>query len=312
MTKLTRRLFLQTLGVTAASTIVGCADKTVWPVRGSAKGSIRLAFYTDVHARKEWDTPKALAMAAESINVSRPDIVFGGGDYITDGFQSSASTVAHRWDEYMKMHDSIQADLFPAMGNHDMVAAFPEDGTPAAEDPRRIFLEKTGLRRSYYSCDVLGYHFIVLDSFEVTGGKYKYRGFVSPPQMEWLKQDLASLGANTPIVVVTHMPLATAFYNVTQGVQFKPRPNRVIVNNKEVLELFRNHNLILVLQGHLHVKELYKWGNTTFITGGAVCGKWWRQGTWYGTKSGYNIISLTENQVKQEYIEYGWEPQRPG
>ncbi|MDM8546976.1 metallophosphoesterase [Candidatus Venteria ishoeyi] len=311
MTKLSRRFFLQTIGAAVASTVVGCTSKPILPVQGSAKRHIRLAFYTDIHARKEWDTPEALAMAAASINAQHPDIVLGGGDYITDGFQSSVATVAHRWDAYMKMHNNIQATLFPAIGNHDLVAALPEDGTPAAEDPRAIYLQKMGLARTYYAFDTLGYHFIVLDSVEVTGGKYKYRGFISPAQMEWLKQDLAALKSDTPIVVITHVPLVTAFYNVTQGVEFKPRSNRVIVNNKEVLELFSQHNLILVLQGHLHVKERYQWGNTTFITGGAVCGKWWRRGNWYKTKPGYNLITLNNNHVEWEYVEYGWQPRRP-
>jgi hypothetical protein len=83
-----------------------------------------------------------------------------------------------------------------------------------------------------------------------------------------------------------------------------------VVNNREVLALFEGHNLVLVLQGHLHAKELIRWGDTTFITGGAVSGKWWR-GAWFGTEPGYNVVTLRGNRVEWEYVEYGWTPRRP-
>jgi hypothetical protein len=74
--------------------------------------------------------------------------------------------------------------------------------------------------------------------------------------------------------------------------------------------MIRDHNVILVLQGHLHAKEMVKWRETTFIVGGAVSGKWWR-GSWHGTEEGFNLITLTEGQVAWEYIDYGWEARRP-
>ena len=83
-----------------------------------------------------------------------------------------------------------------------------------------------------------------------------------------------------------------------------------MVNNVEVLELFKEHNLILVLQGHLHVNELMRWRETTFITGGAVCARWWR-GPNLGTEEGFGVVTLSEDHVEWEYIEYGWEARRP-
>ena len=123
----TRRQFLVGLGAGGLS-LVSCG-RASWPVRGSGQ-TLRLVFYTDVHARTEWDTPVALAQATQAINASNPDLVLAGGDLITDGFQSSAATVAPRWDVYVNMHEGIEADLYPAIGNHDLVAAIPEDGTP--------------------------------------------------------------------------------------------------------------------------------------------------------------------------------------
>jgi Icc protein len=84
----------------------------------------------------------------------------------------------------------------------------------------------------------------------------------------------------------------------------------VVVNNLDVLKIIKEHNVILVLQGHLHVKELILWQHTKFIGGGAICGKWWR-GPWHGTEEGFSVITLTGNTVSWEYIDYGWESCRP-
>ena len=102
--------------------VAGMAASSLWWVscgsipsltRGSQRGTLRLIFYTDVHARTEWETPLALARATEAINAGKPDLVLAGGDLITGGFQSSSETVAPRWDAYLKMHEGVEADLLP-------------------------------------------------------------------------------------------------------------------------------------------------------------------------------------------------------
>ena len=306
----TRREFLGRMATGFVLFTAGCSAKTFWPVRGSEKGSLRLVFYTDVHARTEWETPVAMTRATKAINAQKADLIIAGGDLITDGFQSSADRVAPRWDAYMKMHREIRGDLYPVIGNHDLVAAVPEDGTPAAKDPRTIYRLKMGLDRTYYSFNAVGYHFVILDSIQITGDEYKYQGMIWPEELEWLKQDLSRVQRGTPIVLVTHIPLLSAFYAATEGATFAAKKNRVVVNNREILRILEEHNVILVLQGHLHAKELLRWRDTTFIVGGAICGKWWR-GPWHGTEEGFNVITLTGSHVDWEYIDYGWEERRP-
>jgi 3',5'-cyclic AMP phosphodiesterase CpdA len=288
----------------------GSAFKFAWPARGSEKGTLRFVFYTDVHARQEWETPTALKMAAQAINRHAPDLVIAGGDLITDGFQSVPSVVMPRWEAYMQLHRRISSDLYPTIGNHDLVGANPEDGSPPEKNPRAMFLAQTGLDRTYYSFDAVGYHFVVLDSIQITQDHFQYHGQIGPEQIEWLKKDLAQTPKGTPIVITTHMPLLTAFYAASAGGTFAAPKNRVVVNNIEILKLIADHNVILVLQGHLHVKEMIRWQNTTFITGGAVCGKWWR-GAWYGAQEGFNVITLAGSQVGWDYIDYGWQARRP-
>jgi len=309
---LKRREFLSAALVGAGA--LACGPKRLLltgPEQHAEKPRLRLAFYTDVHARVDWETPESMVRAVRALNALKPEIVIAGGDLITEGFQSSAATVAPRWDAYMKMHDAVSAPLYPVLGNHDLVAAIPEDGSPPSDDPRAIYLEKMGLARAWYGFDAGGYRFFVLDSVQVTGGELKFEGRIPPEQLEWMRAELAAMPVERPIVLVTHMPLLTSFYQATEGATHPAPANRVVVNNLEVLSLFEGRRLVAVLQGHLHVNERLWWRGTTFITGGAVCGKWWR-GAWHGTEEGFGVLRLEGNDVGWEYVDYGWEAKQSG
>lgn len=278
---------------------------------GGGNDSLRLVFYSDVHARTEWDTPLALAKAAAAINRVNADLVLCGGDLVTDGFQApSEAAMTPRWNAYMAFHNAIEGDIHCALGPHDMVAADPDDGSPASPDPRATFRTRLGTPKTYYSFDAMGYHVIILDSIRISGDQYRFHGMIWPEEMAWLEQDLGHVATQTPIIVVTHVPLLTSFYGATDGATIPARPNRVVVNNVEVLELFRGHNLHLVLQGHMHVKEMIRWRDTTFITGGALSGKWWR-GPWHGTDAGFTVVTLEGGRIDWDYVEYGWRALRP-
>ena len=273
-------------------------------------GSLKVVFFTDVHARTEWDTPEALARAAEAINVQKADLVLCGGDMITDGFESSAAMVASRWEAYRVLHEAIRPEPVSVVGNHDLVGVEPPDGSPPADDPRADVRAWMNLPQTVQSFDLNGYHFILLDSTEITTNELKYRGFIDAEQMAWLRRDLDQVAAETPIVVVTHIPLLTGFFQMTGGIETPVPADRGVVNNREVLALFENHRLLAVLQGHLHVNEMMRWRNTTFITGGAISGKWWR-GPWQGTPAGFGVLQLHPDQVEWTYHDLGWEPRRP-
>ena len=172
------------------------------------------------------------------------------------------------------------------------------------------FFARFDVPRTYYSFDINGYHVVLLDSIQVTDPETKYKGLIWPAQLEWLREDLSRVPGDQPIILALHMPLMTTFYQATEGATAPAPPGRVVVNSLEVLDAFRNHNLVLVLQGHLHVSQYLKWQNTAFISGGAVSGKWWR-GSWHGTKEGFTLVTLRDNDVEWEYLTYGWQARRP-
>ena len=300
-----RRTFLRTAGLGAMALASGAPSCSSMRIRRASDSALRLVFFSDVHARTDPRIPNALEKAAAAINAQKPDLVIGGGDFIEGGLDSSIDEMEPRWQIYQAMHDAIEADVYPCIGNHDLVGALPSDGSPPAADPRGVFKEKLGMERTHDSFDAAGYHFAILDSINVVGGESKYEGRIGAEQLAWLEEDLAKLHPGTPIVLVTHIPLLTVFDSATDGASRALSANRVIVNNNQVLGLLRRHRVVLVLQGHLHVKELIEFRGTTFLTGGAICAKWWR-GPWHDTPEGFCVVSLSNQGVAWEYMGYGW------
>ena len=299
-----RRGFLGSLG---AGLIVSPGRvRSSQSIQGAGQGNLRLAFHTDIHADEKAETFAALEMAAEAINAQNTDLVLCGGDLIGGGFTSTPQRMAPRWNAYLGMARSIHGDQHAVIGNHDLVGARPSDGSAAMADPRREFKDNLGLDRTYGSFDALGYRFILLDSLRISREVQMYDGWVSTEQRDWLRVLLSSTPADMPIVLLSHMPLLTAFFSATEGGTYPAQRNRVVINNVEVLELFAGYNLVLVLQGHLHVTEEIYWRGTTFLTGGAVCGKWWRGGAYFGTSEGFTMITLGNNRIEWEYLGYGW------
>ncbi len=309
--KFSRRRLIQALAASGAMAAASpVLSRTAWPILGSERGPLRIVFYTDVHANPDPETAAALKLAAKGINAWKPDLVLGGGDLVEGDFHMSAEDVAPSWDAFMAMHKAVKGEHHVAIGNRDLVGVLPKDGSPPIADPRLMFKQRLGLDRTYRAFDARGYHVMLLDAVHISDDQYKYHGWISPEQQDWIKAELSRIPRGKPIILTLHLPLLTAFFGATKGMTLGAPPNRVVANNREVLALFAEHNLVLVLQGHLHVSELLRWHGTTFITGGAVCGRWWR-GSYYGTVEGINGITLHPDRVEWEYIDYGWHDARP-
>ncbi len=304
-----RRTFIKTSAL--AGVAMGWPRRMSWAAETADVDRLRFVYFTDIHARTEWNTPEALAKAADLINAQNVDLAICGGDQITEGYDSSVAFTVPRWDAYYEnLHRRIAAPVHTAIGNHDIIGVEPRDGSPPEADPKSTFRARLNLDRTYYSFDALGAHFIVLDAIEITKDERKYRGFVDAAQMDWLRADAQALAPQTPIVLVSHMPLMTGFFELTEGATAPAPENRVVVNALEVLKVFEHRNLLLVLQGHLHVNEFYRWRGITFVTGGAVCGKWWR-GSWHGTPAGLGLVTVRGGRVDWEYLDLGWQARRP-
>jgi 3',5'-cyclic-AMP phosphodiesterase len=84
----------------------------------------------------------------------------------------------------------------------------------------------------------------------------------------------------------------------------------VVANSRDVLPIFKEHNVLAVLQGHLHINEVDTFKGIPYVTCGAVCGNWWH-GTHEGTPEGFTVVSLRDGKISWRYETYGFKSVDP-
>jgi len=194
------------------------------------------------------------------------------------------------------------------IGNHDILGWYETSDVPEnhPEYGKKMFAARLGEGSTWKSFDHKGWHFVLLDSVEPDPENGEYMGMICPEQVEWLREDLAAIDSETPVVAVTHIPFVSIAEQLRGGANAPLRKNIGITNSIEVLELFEGSNLQLVLQGHLHRDENIRFDGRQFVMSGAVCGAWWK-GANHDTQEGFGVVDIDSNGARCSYFDYGWE-----
>jgi hypothetical protein len=122
-------------------------------------------------------------------------------------------------------------------------------------DDAKSYLQRYGKGTQgtgWHSFDYRGVHFIGL--VNVMNLKAGGLGVLGKEQLDWLKKDVAGLGANTPIVVFAHVPLWTVYEKWGWGTE----------DAEQALALLRRFASVTVLNGHIHQAMQKIEGKVTF------------------------------------------------
>ena len=266
--------------------------------------SFTFAFLTDIHLKPEMNAPKGFQLAIDKVNELNPDFVIVGGDLVFDAMRGNQARCDSLFSLYKEMSAGFHMPVYNCMGNHDLFAIYAESPETSDHPDYKYGMYERYIGKTYYSFNHKGWHFIVLNSLDVTENK-RYTGVFSESELQWLKEDLAKVDTLTPIVITSHIPMITARAQVT-GSEGKGN----VGNSAAVLEMLENYKNILILQGHIHWKE---YGNVNdriqYITGGSIAGNGWK-GRRHNTKEGFVLVTVKGNDFNWDYIDHGWEAER--
>jgi Icc protein len=265
------------------------------------------AFLTDIHLEREGRGLEGFQEAIKKVNELNPDFVITGGDLIMDALGVSYERADSLYDLYVETEKQFDMPVYNSMGNHEVYGLYRESGSDTTHEEygKKMFERRIGER--YYSFNHKGWHFIILDAIGMTPER-NYIGQIDEAQIEWIRQDLAGLDPDTPIVISVHIPFITTYTQLTRGAMAASGAGTVITNGREVLELFLPYNLKLVLQGHLHfLEDMFVDNKVHFITGGAVSGRWWQGPPSKNVEEGFLLVKAGMDQINWEYVDYGWE-----
>ena len=296
-----RRTFLQTaLQTAAAAPLAAGSLLTEAPTQ-----SFSFIHFTDSHTQPELRAGAGTAQALHAIAKIPHDFALAGGDLVMDVFDQGPARATALFDLYRGATKDLPRPVHSILGNHDIYGISNKAGVPAT-DPlygKKLFEDRIGQPR-YQSFNHKGWHFILLDSVQL-GPDKNWFGLIDDQQLGWLASDLKQTGKRTPIVVLTHMPLASA-----TGQFFGGKPDGLktllITNPGQVLGLFEGYKLTAVLQGHTHVREVVNYSGCNYITPGAICGNWWK-GAFKGSPEGYAVFTVRGDRLSWEFRTYGWQ-----
>ena len=271
-------------------------------------GEFSFVFLTDIHLKPEMSAPEGFQKAIDTVNSLAPDFVLTGGDLVMDVLDQTYGRSDSVYRLYSEMSEGFDMPVFNTIGNHE-VYGWHRDEEGIEQHPefgKKMYMKHFG--RRYYSFNHKGWHFMVLDGmYRAENGHYK--GRIDDEQIQWIKEDLAKTSKLTPIAISTHIPFVTSQTQLAKGALEATPAYLAIENNREVLMLFWEHKLKLVLQGHLHyLEDIHVNNQIHFITGGAVSGKWWNNKPDDPMEEGFLLLHVRGEDFSWEYVDYGWKP----
>ena len=198
---------------------------------------------------------KSIKRCIHEINLLHPDFVIISGDVVFGQLYPFEYS-----KEYEKCYEMIQTFDVPTYlcpGNHDGYRRPREDGL-------QFWLEYFGPH--YYSFDYGNYHFQAINSFDIPALRrlsffiiaMNWGGSIQDEQLQWIQNDLEENSGDLNFMFMHHNPLWETTSDSLLGRKYK--------NREELLSLIDQHDVDMVLAGHVHVDNVTMENDTIFIT----------------------------------------------
>jgi len=298
------------LAAGTAATFAGLAlPANAAPRKNAKRGrAMRFAHLTDVHVQPDLGGGEGFAACLHHVQSQddAPEFIVFGGDNVmnVDGEEgrAHANVQINLWNSVLKSECSLPYAC--AIGNHDVLGNDPVAGKQWAVDAY-------ALPGRCYTLDRAGWRFIFLDSTLPEGGGYK--GKLDDPQFEWLTQVLKQTKPETPVCIVSHIPIiaACAYLCVEEPPtgDWQVPGSWMHIDAHRIKDLFVKHpNVRLCLSGHMHMADAISYLGVTYACNGAVSGGWWK-GPYHEFNPGYALVDLYQDGTTQvSFVNYEWTP----
>lgn len=264
-------------------------------------GVFTFAFITDLHVQPGEQAERVRRCIRSVNSMQGCDFAISGGDLIEDGLGTDYETVHECYNLAQSILTDLKIPVYHTIGNHDLFGIYVESGASPdhPEYGKEIYRRRIGQGRTYYSFDRNGWHFVSLDSVQVTGRRFI--GGVDSQQVDWLRSDLAATGNEHPICLISHIPMVSAWVQLRHGMTVLPAAEGFITNNKELYLALEPYNVKLVLQGHLHILEDWYFRGARFICSGAVRGGW-GPSPLDGPGPSFGIVSVDGEEITFRHV----------
>jgi len=278
------------------------------------KRAFRLAHLTDTHIHDANAAPQGFGVALDHVHAmpDRPEMIITGGDLIYDCLNATPEATQRQFDLFTGvLRDHATIPVRHCLGNHDIFGWGNREAYGGHAKFGTVWAcEELELPKPYYSFDHKGWHIVVLQSTHPIEGN-GYTAKLDDEQFEWFKGDLEATSKETPVLVVSHIPIimVCAMFdgNLVKDGNWQIPGSYMHVDAGKIKDLFLAHpNVKLCLSGHEHQIDRVEFNGVTYYCGGAVSAGWWR-GDYYECTYGYSVVDLFEDgSFGVAYQPFGW------
>ncbi len=235
--------------------------------------------WADPQVKNDKDVEKMMTQSVPDVQqymkTLAPETLIHGicvGDIVWDNLPLFAN--------YKTAVDQCGLPFFQVIGNHDMDYRIGGD-----ETSDNTFKKEFG--PSYYSFNRGQVHYVILDDVFYLGKERDYKGYITQPQLDWLKKDLAFVSKEKLIVLCAHIPV------------------HAVENNQALYSILQDYN-VHIMTGHTHYNNNVIKGNVYEHVHGTVCGAWWTGPICGdGTPPGYAIYEVDGTNLQWHYKSVG-------
>jgi len=240
----TRRTFLKSSGLVIAGLSAGFPFARAKTADGHAKlsfGIVTDAHYADTDPNGSRMYRESLAKMTEFVelmNEKRVDFIIELGDLKDQANPITEESTLEYLDAIERVYGQFYGPRYHVLGNHDVDSISKEQFLS--------HVKNTGIAKGskYYSFDVKGIHFVVLDAnYSADGSDYDHGKFnwtdanVPLKQLNWLRKDLAS--STKPVITFVHQQLDV---KGSTGVKNGPQVRQVLQDSKRAIVVFQGHH----------------------------------------------------------------------
>lgn len=260
---------------------------------GSVSGQkFSFVFLPDIHLNPDSLVEANFDLLVNQVNRLKPDFILTGGDMIYTAKNLDEKKAALLFDFMDSKFKEFKMPVYLTMGNHETVGILAESGMDVSEPMWGKGMYENLYGKRFYSFTHDGWKFLILDGIKVLEKERNYTQGIDSLQMEWLKNELAETDKNMPLVISVHTPLLNPHAIESSQSQFLSK------NSQSVLDLFKDHNLKIVLEGHTHLYMNLFFEGTHYISGGSTA---------YASDSnkydhGFVIVKIINDNLSFEFI----------
>jgi Icc protein len=258
----------------------------------SVQTDISFIFLPDLHLRPDSLVEMNFNRIAKQISALNADFIITGGDMIYTAKNTDEKRAGELFDYMDSKLNELGKPIYFTMGNHELVGILPESGIDESNPlwGKRMYEQRYGAR--YSACDISGWKFFFLDGVRILEKEKNYTQEVDSIQIDWIRAELIKTDHEVPIIISIHTPL------INPRAMIDPDTYALTTNSQDVLGLFKDHNLKMVLQGHNHLYMNLFIRGIQFISGGS---------TSYNPDSstdddGFMLVRIKENRAEAEFI----------